>query len=80
MSLFLIKRKQNPVADNLILDNRQDAGSVKIYTAMGQLVSDGMLSVGHLPAFITSDATTFIQKNTSIETLLSLMVLSLCIF
>ena len=44
----------NPVADNLVLDNLQDGGSVIIYTAMGQLVSDGtlsdnVLSVEHLP-------------------------------
>ena len=43
----------NPVADNLVLDNLQMTGSVKIFTALGQLVSssslDGnVLSVGHL--------------------------------
>ncbi|MFK7980920.1 MAG: rhodanese-like domain-containing protein [Saprospiraceae bacterium] len=44
----------NPVSDNLVLDNLQGAGAIKIYTAMGQLVSDGqlsdnVLSVTHLP-------------------------------
>ena len=34
----------NPVSDNLVLENLQEAGAIKIYTAMGQLISDGLLS------------------------------------
>ncbi len=43
----------NPVGDYLILDNLYSAGSVKIYTALGQLINEGIvsdqfLSVNHL--------------------------------